>query len=66
MPGAPGGLSWLNIWFDFSLGEDIMIREFEPHIGLHPDNAERAWDFSSLPLSSRPQLKLTHSLSLSK
>ena len=35
---------------DFSSGHDLMVHEFEPHIGLCADRAEPAWDPLSLPL----------------
>ena len=37
---------------DFSSGHDLAVRGFEPHVGLHTDSAEPAWD--SLPLSLYP------------
>ena len=36
----------------FSIGHDLMVREFEPHIGLHADSAEPAWDSLSPSLSA--------------
>ena len=45
---------------DFGLDHDLMVREFEPHIGLCDGSVEPAWDALSF-LSP-----LTLSLSLSK
>ena len=44
---------------DFSSGHDPTVRGFEPHIGLHTESVESAWDSVS---ASSP---LAHSLSLS-
>ena len=46
---------------DFSLGHDLTICEFGPHVGLCTDHIEPAWDFVS-PFFSAPPL-LTHALS---
>ena len=51
-----------QLTLDFSSGHDLMVREFEPHIGLHTDSAEPAWD--SLSLSASPVLSV--SLQISK
>ena len=48
----------------FGSGHDLMVCEFEPHMGLCADSAEPAWDFLSDLLSAPPLLLL--SLSLSK
>ena len=45
---------------DFRSGHDLMVHEFEPHVGLCADGAEPAWDSLS-PLS----LSLSCSFSLS-
>ena len=34
----------------FGAGHDLMAHESEPHIGLHADNVELAWDFLFLSL----------------
>ena len=51
--------------FDFASGRDLMVCEFEPHVGLHADRAEEpAWDSRSLlSLSAPPPLALPLSLS---
>ena len=49
---------------DFDSGHDLMVCGFKPHVGLHADGAEPAWDSLPLPLSAHPLLTL--SLSLSK
>ena len=41
---------------DFGSGEDLMVREIEPHIGLWADSSEPAWDSLSLSFSSPPLL----------
>ena len=33
---------------DVGSGHDLTVREFEPHVGLHTDNAGPAWDSLSL------------------
>ena len=52
-----------HLTLDFSLGDDLMVHEFKPHIGLCAGSAEPAWDFLcilsllfSLPLSLCPFL----------
>ena len=37
---------------DFRSGHDLMVHEFEPHVGLCADTLERAWDSLSLCPSS--------------
>ena len=49
---------------DLSSGHDLTVCEFEPHIRLHADSVEPAWDSLSPSLSAPPPLAL--SLSLSK
>ena len=56
--GTPAWLSQLSVQLDFRSGNDLTIREFEPHIWPHADSTESAWD----SLSSAGSL----SLSLSK
>ena len=54
---------------DFSSGHDLMVREFEPHIGLCVDGEEPTWDSLSPSLfAPHPTCAclLTCSLSLSK
>ena len=31
-----------HLTFDFSSGHDLMVHEFEPHMGLHADSVEPA------------------------
>ena len=38
----------------FGSGRDLMAHEFEPHIGLHADSMEPAWDSLSPSLSDPP------------
>ena len=45
---------------DFSSGYNLMVREFECHIGLFADSVEPPWDSLSLSLAPYPSL---HSLS---
>ena len=44
----------------FSSGYDLVIGEFQPHIKLHADSAEPAWD--SLSLSAPSHLKMNKKL----
>ena len=46
----------------FGSGRDLAVREFKPHVGLHVDSVEPAWDSLSAP----PHPLLTLSVSLSK
>ena len=50
-----------RLTLDFSSGHDIMVHEFEPHVRLHADAMEPAWD----SLSPYPLLcpSAAHSLS---
>ena len=50
---------------DFGLDHDLMVWEFEPHIGLHADSVEPARDPVSLSLPL-PYFSLSLSLSQSK
>ena len=43
-------------------GHDLMVFESEPHIGLHTDNTESAWDPLFPSLSAPPLLSLSLSL----
>ena len=54
---------------DIGSGPDLMVRGFEPHIGLHAGSVESAWDPLSLSLPlcpSRAHAFLSLSLCLSK
>ena len=51
-----------HLAFDFGLGHDLTVCEFEPHIQLCADCAEPAWD----PLSPSISTPLLLVLSLSK
>ena len=50
----------------YGSGHDLMVYEFEPHVGLHDDSAELAWDSLYLPLSAPPLLALSLSLKIHK
>ena len=64
--GAWVSQSVKHLTLDFGSGHDLMVREFEPRIGLCTDSMEPAWDSLSLPLSlPLPMLVLALSLSLS-
>ena len=39
---------------DFGSGHDLTVCGIEPHIGLHADSTEPAWDFLSPSLSALP------------
>ena len=49
---------------DFSSGHILMVREFEPHVGLCADSTESAGGSVSPSLSAPPLF--THSLSQNK
>ena len=54
---------------DFSSGHDRMVYETEPHVGLHTDSAEPAWDSHSFSLSLSLSLSATpppHPLKINK
>ena len=38
-----------HLALDFGSGHDLIVHEFKPHIRIHTDSVEPAWD--SLPLS---------------
>ena len=40
-----------NPTLDFSSDHDLTVHEIEPHVGLHVDRTERAWDSLSSTLS---------------
>ena len=44
---------------DFSSGHDLAVRGIEPHLGLHADSVEPAWDSLSPALSAPPLLSLS-------
>ena len=54
IPGVPGWLSLLSVSLSFGLGNDLRVREFEPHIRLHDDDMKPAWDSVSLSLCPSP------------
>ena len=62
--------TWVAQWVkhDFSSGHDLVVRGFEPHVGLCADSSEpRAISDSVSPsISAPPLLALCLSLSLSK
>ena len=62
--GAWVAQSGKRLMLDFCLGLDLVVREFEPHVGLCADREEPAWDFLSPSLSDPPPF--ARSLSLSK
>ena len=43
---------------DFSLGDDLKVREFEPHIGLSAVSTQTVSGFLSPPLSTPSLLSL--------
>ena len=51
---------------DFSSGHDLMLREFEPGVGLHADRAELAWDSLSPSPVAPPLIILSLSLKINK
>ena len=55
--GAPGWLSRLSIWLDFSSSHDLVVRGFEPRVGLCADRAEPVSDVLSFSLSLSLSLK---------
>ena len=60
--GEPGGLRRLSV--DFGSGHDLVVREFEPHVGVWADSSGPGACFGfcvSLSLCSSP----AHTLSLS-
>ena len=61
--GAWVAQSVKNLTLDLGSGNDLMVHETEPHVGLCTNGAELAWDSLSLPLSL--PLPCSHSLSLS-
>ena len=56
-----GSVVWVS---NFSLGHDLAVCEFEPHVGLCADSSEPAWDFVS-PSLSLPLPTCAHSCTLS-
>ena len=55
--GAPGGLRLLRA-SDFSSSHDLVVREFESHVGLTAVGAEPAWDPLSPSLCPSPCSKI--------
>ena len=53
---------------DFDSGHDLTPREIDPHVGLHADSVESAWDSLSLCLSPAcaHALSLSYSLKINK
>ena len=41
-----------HLTLGFNSGHDVTVHKFEPHVRLHADSAEAAWDSVSLSLSS--------------
>ena len=65
MLGVPGGAqSVKRMSLDFDSGHDLVVRGFEPHVGVCTGCAEPAWDSLCLPPLSAPAL-LSVCLSLS-
>ena len=49
---VPGWFSWLkHLTLDFGSSHDVIVCEFESHVGLCADSVEPAWDSLSFPLS---------------
>ena len=61
---VPGWLSRLGVRLTLDLGlcDDLMVREFEPCIGLCTDDTERAWDSVSPSLCPSPTCALSFCL----
>ena len=51
---------------DLGSGHDLMVRGFEPHVGLCADCVEPAWDSVSPSLCPSPVRALTLSLKINK
>ena len=49
---------------DLHLGHELIVRGFEPQVGLYADSSEPAWDSFFPSLSAPPLLMLSLSLSL--
>ena len=47
-----------HLTLGFDSGRDLMVPEIEPHVGLHADSVEPAWDSLFLSLSVPPLLSL--------
>ena len=61
---ASPGDAWVaqsvkHLTLDFSSGHDLMVYEFEPHVGLHFESVEPAWNSLSPSLSASPLLSLS-------
>ena len=50
----------------FSSGHELMVCGFKPHVGLHTDSAQPAWDALSIPLSVLLLLVLSVFLKINK
>ena len=53
-----------HLTLDLGSGHDLTVREFKPHIGLHTDGAEPAWDSVSPPFCPSSACMCVHALSL--
>ena len=47
-----------HLALDFRPGHELEVRGIEPHVRLHADYAEAAWDSLSLALCPSPSLKI--------
>ena len=61
--GAWVAQSVKHLTLDLGSGHDLMVHEFEPHIGLCADGSEPTWECLSLSLSLCLSLSLSLSLS---
>ena len=55
-----------HLTLDLGSDHDLMVCEFEPHIGLCADGAEPAWDSVFLSLCLSPTCVHTRSLKINK
>ena len=56
--------TWVAQWvkhptLDFSSGHDLMVSEFELHVGPRAVSMEPAWDFVSPPTPAPPEAVLS-------
>ena len=52
-PGGAWGAQWVEYpTLDLGSGHDLLVHEFEPHIGLCAEGTEPAWDSVSPSLCS--------------
>ena len=68
-PGRQG--AWVaqslkHLTLGFSSGHDLMVHEFEPHIGFCADSVEPAWDSLSPSLCPSPTCTVSVSLKINK